>query len=537
MSSRVRTRLILSFLAALASSDGGSVAFAGLKLDTLKRLQAAPSDDVGVHGFAVGDFNGDGFSDFAHGGAKRFIMPFLLEYGAVYVHDGGPSGLSVAPSMPFIPDEWVGNELSPFAGNFGGTLAALGDIDGDGFDDLAAANEFGVLDDEVKAYQDAYVFRGGPGGLSRSRYFQCKLPLQNVQSVGRAGDVNGDGMNDWFTLSRSKSLEDAYQVLSIYHGAPAAMLSSYPDLSIKLEGMVGSQLDGVALGLGDVDGNGYDDVGFGNPVGKGGKGMFEVFWGSATGLQADSRTEVIPPATANLSGLAVSAGALGDIDSDGFADFVLNSSDPLKSLFVYGGPGGFRESKARPGRAYPGGDTGGNSRSDFVLLSTWGLRLTEERDIQPPLYEINAVQTSMWFGDVAGDAKPPPLVFDLIAGGGDFNGDGFDDLVVSVNTLPEQMAVVLGQADDRDGDGASSAQDCDDNNPAIHIGAEDPPDDGIDGDCDGQDRHASTPPAGCGVSEPGGSGALGAWLAVLALLARRTRSAAGRPARTAMESR
>ncbi|MBJ96310.1 MAG: hypothetical protein CMP23_17755 [Rickettsiales bacterium] len=49
---------------------------------------------------------------------------------------------------------------------------------------------------------------------------------------------------------------------------------------------------------------------------------------------------------------------------------------------------------------------------------------------------------------------------------------------------------------DADGDGFDSSEDCDDNNPAVHPGAPEVADDGVDQDCNGDDNCCATGPVG-----------------------------------------
>jgi hypothetical protein len=64
---------------------------------------------------------------------------------------------------------------------------------------------------------------------------------------------------------------------------------------------------------------------------------------------------------------------------------------------------------------------------------------------------------------------------------------------------PETVYV---EVDDLDRDGSSSYDDCDDQNPAVHPGAYDIPDDGIDQDCDGVDATRLGPTGACAAARP-----------------------------------
>lgn len=65
-----------------------------------------------------------------------------------------------------------------------------------------------------------------------------------------------------------------------------------------------------------------------------------------------------------------------------------------------------------------------------------------------------------------------------------------------------EPATVYVEVDDLDRDRSSSYDDCDDQNPAIHPGAFDVPDDGIDQDCDGVDATHLGPRGACAAARP-----------------------------------
>ena len=126
---------------------------------------------------AAGDLDGDGYGDLAVGecgGAG----------GKVHVYYGGPDG-SLARTLTLgAPDA---------ANGFGCRLAAAGDVDGDGYADLAVAR---VGDDFSGGL---YVFRGGAGGLgtmaARIDSPDYK-PSRLGYSLAGVGDLDGDGYAD-----------------------------------------------------------------------------------------------------------------------------------------------------------------------------------------------------------------------------------------------------------------------------------------------------------------------------------------------------
>jgi hypothetical protein len=95
----------------------------------------------------------------------------------------------------------------------------------------------------------------------------------------------------------------------------------------------------------------------------------------------------------------------------------------------------------------------------------------------------------------------------------DTDGDGFGDAEVT-------RAACLG------GDGwVDSASDCDDGSAAVHPGARDAPDDGVDQDCDGRDTIGRDDgEGGCACGGAPTAGGLGLWLGALVAVGIRRRA-------------
>ncbi len=126
----------------------------------------------------AGDLNGDGLADFAVSGGTRADPQ-------VYVFYGRAEGPRSTPDAVLRPPET--------ALNFGSTLAGVGDIDGDGWADLAVGAPIGTVAGRV------YLYRGGPAGIDGTTPYALRSPEATSRfgaALGSRGDVDGDGVAD-----------------------------------------------------------------------------------------------------------------------------------------------------------------------------------------------------------------------------------------------------------------------------------------------------------------------------------------------------
>ena len=150
---------------------------------------AEPNQESTAFGWAAetaGDVNGDGYSDVIVG-AYAYDNDEVGE-GRVFVYHGSPSGLTTTPA-------WTAEGDQPGA-NFGRAVAAAGDVNGDGYDDVIIGS---VYYDNVETNEGrAFVYHGSPTGLAATPAWTAEPDQDDARiiHVARAGDVNGDGYSD-----------------------------------------------------------------------------------------------------------------------------------------------------------------------------------------------------------------------------------------------------------------------------------------------------------------------------------------------------
>jgi hypothetical protein len=143
-----------------------------------------PLDQFGNSVSTAGDMNGDGFAEVIVGALEADAGG--TEAGEAYVYYGSPWADSTADltlAGAGAPDD-----------RFGSSVAAAGDVNKDGFDDVivgAPLVDAGGLD-----AGRAYVYLGGTGADTPAWTITGAAGDVFGNSVGTAGDMNGDGFPD-----------------------------------------------------------------------------------------------------------------------------------------------------------------------------------------------------------------------------------------------------------------------------------------------------------------------------------------------------
>jgi hypothetical protein len=225
----------------------------------------------GYFGYTMsgGDVNGDGLGDAIIGAYAD------AGGGRVYVYHGAAGlGLSGLPDVTLV---------APVSGGtFGWSVAHAGDIDGDGYGDVAVGNP-------NAGSGRLYIYNGSGVGLPVTPSVTRSAPADGTAAgfgvfVAHGGDVNHDGYADLFTSNRVYPTADSLDLQGCayaYYGS-AFGLSSAP--SVTLPNIDGTNAAfGTCGGGADFDGDGNGDFAVGSRVNDR-SGRVHVYRGAAGGL-------------------------------------------------------------------------------------------------------------------------------------------------------------------------------------------------------------------------------------------------------------
>jgi hypothetical protein len=240
------------------------------------------------------DIDGDGHLDVMVGdpGAER-----------VWVYFGTAQGYPTTADLELHPTDWQ-------SGSFGSAVAAVGDLDGDGCQEIAVGSPGRPAGVSSQAGRAQVFF--GPF-LDSSPSPQWTIDGRRTYeflggSIAPVGDMDGDGVDD---LAVSAN-ENGSSAVAFHSGNPARELRPARHL------MYGSSI----AALGDVHGDGAVDLAVSGA-------STYVFSGSASGISWRP----------SWSGTPGRSRSVGDVNGDGYADLLLVTVTGI--ALDFGSPQGF----------------------------------------------------------------------------------------------------------------------------------------------------------------------------------------------------
>ncbi|WP_375578532.1 HYR domain-containing protein [Marivirga tractuosa] len=397
-------------------------------------------------------------------GCTEFAIGQCIESGLLVSDLDGNNGFEIKGNSP-------GNTT-------GFDVNAVGDINGDGFDDVIvsahkadqdAGNEFGEVyavfgtSTDINPSINVSSLNGDNGFVIQG------TSTWSGREIGYAGDINNDGIDDFMISSiygnpTGESEDHNAGTVHVIYGKSSGFSAelSLDDINgangFMMSGVNGGDLTGLIVGFaGDVNGDNIDDLIIGAPYAEVGSednaGRVFVVFGRNSNFPAVFELSNLNGTNGfNILGdtedyyFGISSGSAGDFNDDGIDDILLSESggragsssgnsfiffgsdQPFNTTYSvsdFDGEKGFMTSKGRSSSAL--GDFNNDGIDDVVVTLTgsfdddYYILFGDDRNFEP-VFDISTLNGTKGFILTSNVGSSMAA--------GDFNNDGISDLVI-----------------------------------------------------------------------------------------------------------
>lgn len=286
---------------------------------------AVSAHDYWGSSLAAGDFDGDGKADLAVGSSNSTV--YVIRGGITTAGKGGLGSYTVKAPIQT-------------GGGIGALNLTAGDVTGDGRTDLVVD---GFETSTGNGWNTNYLLPGTSSGLKATGAQALKAGL-----VTGIGDINGDGYGDIVSGQYWNKADDGVTFPGGVDGGKVWITYGNASGAGSVTGITQNTGDvpgtsekndqfGWEIDLGDVNGDGYQDIVIGAPGENMGSivdaGMVEIVYGSASGLNTTTGAQSFAQSTAGVPGADEKSDLFGsdvkldDVTGDGRADLLVGSAE------------------------------------------------------------------------------------------------------------------------------------------------------------------------------------------------------------------
>ncbi|SDH39154.1 FG-GAP repeat-containing protein [Dyadobacter soli] len=393
---------------------------------------------IGYSVASAGDVNSDGFDDVIVGAPEYDYNG--ITGGIAIVYNGSADGIDANNKV-------ILSKTKP-GSYFGSSVAAAGDVNGDGYGDIIiGARDYSDGQNKEGA---AFIFPGSNSGIVAGLSQTLQKDVANAglgTSVSGAGDINRDGFADVVIGAPNfASGQNTFGAIYIYYGSSnngaqnPTMIQGYS---------VNSGFGSDVSSAGDINGDGFSDViagAYAESLGEVQEGAAYIFQGANGGI--NSAGKVLQSNQPN-AWFGASVASAGDVNADGFGDIVVGAPYYDKNEFnegvafvYYGNSSGVISANPAPAileinmlgaqfgsSVQSAGDVNGDGYSDIVIGAKYASNgQTEEGKIAVFHGSPIGIKPTASFS-IESDQNNANLGF-AVSGAGDVNGDGYSDIII-----------------------------------------------------------------------------------------------------------